>query len=68
MFRTYTTSKNPSPFADMTITYTGDYHTKNYSRFFETVLKIQPIAKYYSDEYNRCIHDDKFSIYFKEYL
>jgi hypothetical protein len=52
----------------MTITYTGDYHTKNYSRFFETVLKIQPIAKYYSDEYNRCIHDDKFSIYFKEYL
>jgi hypothetical protein len=70
MFRTYTTSKNPTPIADMTITYTGYYHTKNYSQFFQNVLKIEPIDKYHTDEnnINRCIHDDKFSIYFKEYL
>ena len=69
MFRTYTSSKNPTPFANMTITYTGDYHTTHYYEFFTDVLKVKPTASMKAlEEAKRCIRDDKFSDYFKGYI
>jgi hypothetical protein len=68
MFRTYSSSQNPTPFADMTITYTGAYHTLNYYEFFTDVLKIKPTAIMKSSyESKRCLKDEKFSEYFDIY-
>jgi hypothetical protein len=76
MFRTYTSSQKPTPFADMTITYTGALHTKHYYEFFTEVLKIKPTAslkpytesKRSSYDQKRCLKDEKFSEYFSGYI
>ena len=69
MFRTYSSSKKPTPFADMTITYTGDFHTQNYREFFENVLKVPAIVSQRGmGDAMRCLQNDNIRNIFGEYI
>jgi hypothetical protein len=44
MFRTYSSSKDPGG-SDLVITYTGELHRMNFSKFFQDVLGLNPILE-----------------------